>query len=174
MSNALNRALASTLLVAAAAFGGAAQAGPRGEDPAVARQRIADCYKVGQEKGVERLPLTNKAMQQDRSEKLLGCVYNAAAGEELIVAEAYDLADPKQAADYGKDVKKLKADETKAAQKLAKEGGKVDENGNVVRDTAKETADTVKDVNKTVREGTRAVREVDKLRKGLEGFGLKF
>lgn len=173
MATTLQKTLASTLL-AAAAFAGTAEAQTRGEDASESRERIAGCYAVGQEKGVQRLPLTNKALQQDRSSRLLGCVYNAAAGEELIVSAAYDLADPKQAAKYGTESAKLQRAESKEAQKLAKQGGREEEDTNIIRDGAKETKDTIKDARGVVKESKGIVNEVKSIRKGLEGFGLKF
>ena len=171
MATTLQKTLASTLLAAAAFTGTAEAQSRRGEDPAEAKERIQACYQVGQAKGVDKLPLTNKAYQQDRT-SLVACTYNVAAGGELIVSEAYDLGDPRKAQEYSRDVSKLQRDETKEQNKLARQGGKVDENGNVVRDAAKETTSTIKDAKKTVDSVTQGVNAIDKLGKSLKNFGF--
>lgn len=172
MANALNKTLASVLVAAAAVGGTAANAQTRQEKADAERQRIAACYTVGQEKGVERLPLTNKALQQDRGEKLLGCVYNAAAGEELIVTKAYDLADARDATAYGRESAKLKADEVKAAQKLAGQDQQRGPDGNVVTDTAKEVKDTATTVKKGADAVNGAAKAIEGVNKTLKKFGF--
>lgn len=173
MATTLQKTLASIL--AATAFAGAAggaeaQSRTRGEDPAEARQRIEDCYTLGKQQGVYKLPQTEKAIQQDDVAKL-GCIYSTAAGEKLSVQTAYDLGDTKQARKYANDAASLREKERKAIEKAVARGEKYDDNGNVVRDTAQETKKTVDDVNKTVKSVTGTVKTIDRALDVFKGFG---
>ncbi len=107
--NLVEKALASTVLTAAVAFGGAAQA-----QQAPAAPSTSACTTLGQQKGVFEYPAARKAFQQEGS---LACVFGYGAGGQFIPLNAYNLNDTRQANSYNRELSQAERTETQASQR---------------------------------------------------------
>ena len=102
--NLVEKALASSILTAAVAFGGAAQA--QTAAPA------SDCVALGQQKGVFEYPASRKAFQQEGS---LACVFGYGAGGQFIPLKSYNLNDSRQAQAYNRELSQAERTEDQTA-----------------------------------------------------------